>query len=278
MRRFTLALLIIVLAGCDVRAGDRVVVSPGAPSAEADAGQPTAPTAEDPAAADPAAEAGEGWQRLDEGMEFREISASITNVQIVRVDPGVRRVRVAYDVGSPGRVGEWAAALKSALVINGGYFNAQGRATALTIYDGVAAGDSYDGFGGMLAVDTAGALSLRSLREEPYSADEPLAQALQSAPMLVLHGEPVPQPNDDGERSRRSVVATDGAGRLLVIACSWPAFSLTELSQWLVEQDLGVVNALNLDGGSSTGLVLNTPERSFSIDSLVRVPQVLVVE
>jgi exopolysaccharide biosynthesis protein len=274
---------LFALAGCSLGSGDRVVVSPGAPPAEAEVSVPTVAATDqgEPAATQgvPAPPAQDGaWQALEEGMEFREIGVSLTNVQIVRVDPALRRVRVAYDVASPGRVGEWAAALKPLLVINGGYFNAQGRATALTIYDGVVAGDSYDGFGGMLAVDTAGALSLRSLRDQPYSPDEPLAQALQSAPMLVLGGAPVAQPNDDGERSRRSVVATDSAGRLLVIACSWPAFSLTELSQWLVDQDLDIVNALNLDGGSSTGLVLNTAERSFSIDSLVRVPQVLVVE
>lgn len=218
------------------------------------------------------------WQTLEPGLELREIGYDITNVQILRVDPAYFRLRVGYDVASPGRVSEWAAALAPVAVINGGYFDPQGRATALTIFDGVVNGTSYDGFGGMLAVDSNNAWSLRSLREQPYDSTEVLNQALQSAPMLVVHGAAIEQPNDDGDRARRSVVAIDQAGRLLLIVCSWPSFTLTDLSQWLVKQDLAIDAALNLDGGSSTGLVVASEKRSFNLDSLVRVPQVLLVE
>ena len=218
------------------------------------------------------------WQTLEPGLDFREIGYDITNVQILRVDPANFRLRIGYDVASPGRVSEWADALKPVAVINGGYFDPQGRATALTIFDGVVNGTSYDGFGGMLAVDSADTWSLRSLREQPYDSDEVLNQALQSAPMLVVHGSAIEQPNDDGDRARRSVVALDQAGRLLIIVCSWPSFTLTELSQWLVKQDLAIDAALNLDGGSSTGLVVASESRAFKLDSLVRVPQVLLVE
>ncbi len=218
------------------------------------------------------------WQSLEPGLELREISYDITNVQVLRIDPAYFRLRVGYDVASPGRVSEWAAALKSVAVINGGYFDPQGRATALTIFDGVVNGTSYDGFGGMLAVDSADTWSLRSLREQPYDSNEVLNQALQSAPMLVVHGAAIEQPNDDGDKARRSVIALDRRGRLLIIVCSWPSFTLTELSQWLVKQDLAIDAALNLDGGSSTGLVVSSESRAFKLDSLVRVPQVLLVE
>lgn len=218
------------------------------------------------------------WQRLEPGLEFREIGYDVTNVQVLRIDPTYFRLRIGYDVASPGRVSEWAAALKPVAVINGGYFDPQGRATALTIFDGVVNGTSYDGFGGMLAVDSADAWSLRSLREQPYDSSEVLNQALQSAPMLVVHGAAIEQPNDDGDKARRSVIALDQAGRLLIIVCSWPSFTLTELSQWLVQQNLAIDAALNLDGGSSTGLVVSSESRSFKLDSLVRVPQVLLIE
>ena len=275
MQRVCFVIICVLLMSCSESDRERVDVLPLSPttgSISPNENQQPPPTAV------PTTPADGDWQRLVDGVEFREIAAGVTTVQIVRIDPTVRRMSVAYDAADPGRVSEWALALKPMMVINGGYFDEQGRATALTIYDGVSWGESYAGFGGMLAVDTAGTVSLRSLREQPYSSDETLAQALQSAPMLVLHGEAVPQPNDDGKRSRRSVVASDGEGRIIVLACSWPQFSLTELSVWLVEQPLGIVNALNLDGGSSTGLALDTPDRSFIIDSLVRVPQVLVVE
>lgn len=274
MPRWIVVGLVLVLSGCTLQKPERIDVAPPAsptlsePSSGVE--QPVAPATLEPTQG--------GWAELEPGIEYREIKVDRTNVQIVRIDPALYRVRVAYDAGAPGRISEWAKALKPLVLINGGYFDDQGRATALTIYDGVGAGTSYEGFGGMLAVDTSGVLTLRSLRQQPYDSNEALAQALQSTPMLVLNGEPVPQLNDTSERARRSVVAVDEAGRMLIIACSWPAFTLSELSRWLVEQQLGIVNALNLDGGSSTGLALNTAARTFVIDSLVRVPQVLVVE
>lgn len=274
MRRYWWLLIIVVtLSACSSKADQRVQVSP-LPAQSAPV--PTVPATDPDRPTGVAADA--DWMAVSAGIEWREIDVGVSSVQIVRIDPAAVRIRVGYDRGAPGRVSEWAAALEPIVVINGGYFDDQGRATALTIFDGVVEGASYDGFGGMLAVDTAGSLSLRSLRDEPYDSSEPLAQALQSTPLLVQNGEPVAQPNDDGDRARRTVVALDGAGRLLIIVNGWPTWTLTELSRWLVQQDLDLTTALNLDGGSSTGLVLNTPDRQISIDSLVRVPQVLLVE
>ncbi len=267
-------LIVVLLAGCTVESDGRVDVLPVSPTSTSQTADPE-PAAPAP---EPAPASNAAWTELEAGVEFREISADITTVQVIRIDPTLHRVRVAYDATDPGRVSEWANALAPLALINGGYFDDQGRATALTIYDGISAGSSYEGFGGMLAVDTNGILMLRSLRDQPYDGSEQLAQALQSTPMLVLNGSAVPQTNDDGARARRSVVAIDDSGHLLLIACGWPIFSLSELSRWLVDQDLGIVNALNLDGGSSTGLALDTAARSFVVDSLVRVPQVLVVE
>jgi exopolysaccharide biosynthesis protein len=230
---------------------------------------------------EPAGESG-GWQQAVEGIEWRRVQASDASgasdtMLIARVDPSRVRIRIAYDRVSPGRVGEWAGALKPLLVVNGGYFDDQGRATALVIHDGVAQGSSYEGFGGMFAVDGAGAISIRALRDQPYDPGETLAQAFQSSPMLLVEGA-AQQIEDDGDRSRRTVIGLDGQGRLLLIVSSWPTFTLSGLGEWLQQSGLDLVTALNLDGGSSTGIYLQTPDKPLLIDSIVRVPAVLVVE
>lgn len=272
-----IAALLTLLAGCSVIEQPRIQVTPLAPTATAESGAPPAnPTAGPAPAGNPPDAA--GWSELEPGLEWRELRAGLGNAQALRIDPALMRVRVAYDAASPGRVSEWMEALGPLAVVNGGYFDEQGRATALTIYDGVAAGSSYDGFGGMLAVDAAGALSIRSLRDQPYDPAETLAQALQSTPMLVQGGAAVPLPNDNGERSRRTVAALDADGRLLLVVFGWPSFSLSELGQWLADSDLGIATALNLDGGSSTGMQMQNDVKTINVDSLVRVPQVVLVE
>src|SRR6185436_7036784 len=99
-----------------------------------------------------------------------------------------------------------------------------------------------------------GGVSLRALSDQPYDPAEPLAQAMQSFPMLVFPGSASAEINDNGARARRSAVAMDRAGHLLLIASPTSEFTLRDFAIWLSHSDLEIDRALNLDGGSSTGL------------------------
>jgi uncharacterized protein YigE (DUF2233 family) len=130
----------------------------------------------------------------------------------------------------------------------------------------------------MLSVDAPGHVNLRSLRDQPYdSNNEQLQQAIQSTPMLMLNGKRT-QFNANAASSRRSIVATDKQGRLLLIASPGQAFSLDELADLLASSDLSINSALNLDGGASTGLYMNAGSHHVAIDSLVGLPLVIVVK
>jgi hypothetical protein len=83
---------------------------------------------------------------------------------------------------------------------------------------------------------------------------------------------------DDGRRARRSVVALDRAGRVLLLASPTSDFTLRGLADWLSRSDLDVDRALNLDGGSSTGLFLSDGALQEAIDSFGPLPIVLLVE
>lgn len=223
-----------------------------------------------------------GWQQAGNALEFRTVRLAIGaqsgELAILRLDPSAYRIRVAYDVASPGHISEWASAVKPVAVINGGYFDEAKRATALVIFDGIVRGASYEGFGGMVVVNSEGNFELRSLRQQPYDPAEPLQQAMQSSPMLIQPGGALSDIEADEDRSRRTVIARDTAGRILLITCNWPAFTLKELATLLKESDLELDAALNLDGGRSTGMYLKTPALQFMLDSFDSVPLVLVVD
>lgn len=223
-----------------------------------------------------------GWQQAGSGLEFRLLRINIGDrrgeLAVLRLDPTAYRIRVAYDTARPGRVSEWAAAVKPVAVINGGYFDASNRATALVIFDGIARGATYEGFGGMVVVNSDGEFELRSLRQQPYDPAEPLQQAMQSSPMLIQPGGVLSDLDVDEDRSRRSVIARDRGGRILLIVSDWPTFTLRELATTLKESDLEIDAALNLDGGRSTGLYLRTDQKQFLMDSFDSVPLVLVVD
>jgi exopolysaccharide biosynthesis protein len=161
---------------------------------------------------------------------------------------------------------------------NSGYFDQQNNATVLVVSNGKAFGESYAGFGGMLSVNSQGKVRLRSLHQQPYDPNkEHLEQSTQSAPLLVLGGKRT-QFNADTSQTRRSIMAMDKRGRLLVIIVSpGQVFSRDQLADQLASSDLSINVALNLDGGASTGLSVNASSSYVAIDLLVKLPLVVIV-
>ncbi len=226
----------------------------------------------------------DAWSSAAPGVETRQENWKSPDgdgasdlVTIVRFDLHRVKLSVAYQPDHPLSMQEWTQKEQPAALINGGYFDGLDHATALVISNGQTSGTSYQGFGGMLAVDAQGNVQLRSLHEQPYDPAESLTQATQCSPMLLLNGQRT-QFNTDTKMSPRSVVALDKQGRLLFIASPGSAFTLNEMADLLARSDLSLVTALNLDGGSSTGLYVNAGSQSVAIDSYVNLPLVIVVK
>ena len=225
-----------------------------------------------------------GWQPLEPGVELREMDVATGNVLerviIVRLDPALARFRVRYEPDNPRPLSAWAAELQPLLTINAGYFTPEGEATALLISGGRSAGAPLGDFAGMFAVTAGGQVSVRWLQEQPYDPAEGLVEGVQSFPVLVKPGGVMgfPADGDDGTPARRTVVAQDNDGHILVVVAPRGYLSLHEMSVFLANSGLGIGTALNLDGGGSTGLWLNSGDASVQIDSRTPIPSVIVVE
>jgi exopolysaccharide biosynthesis protein len=224
------------------------------------------------------------WNKVAPGVETREEiwktpdgSGASDTVTIVRFDLHSVKLSVAYQPDNPLSMQDWMQKEQAIALMNGGYFDGLDHAVALVVTDGQVFGTSYQGFGGMLDVNAQGQVQLRSLSEQPYDPSENLTQATQSWPMLLLDGKRT-QFDANDKASPRSVVALDKQGRLLFIASPGVTFTLDEMATLLAQSDLGLVNALNLDGGSSTGLYVNAGSQSITIDSYTNLPLVIVVK
>jgi uncharacterized protein YigE (DUF2233 family) len=221
-----------------------------------------------------------GWQSLQPGIEVRSrnvaVETNVERVTIARLEPATVTFRVLYAPGAPTLVSAWAQQTGAALVVNAGYFTEEQAVTGLTISNREVFGMSYGDFAGMFAVTEAGEVSVRWLRTWPYDGSEPLREAVQCFPVLVKPGGVMgfPADADDGRPARRTVVAQDRSGRILMLVAPHGFFSLHALAVWLVESDLDVDIALNLDGGASSGLWM---PQVAQIDSLAAVPVVIAV-
>ena len=239
----------------------------------------TTPTSSDDTNGDPL----NTWIKATPGVELRyEHWKSASNdedtVTIARFDLQHVHVSVGYQPDHPQQISDWMKQTGALAVINGGYFDNHHQATALTIADGHSAGTSYPDFGGMLSVDAQGTVSLRSLKLQPYDPyNEQIEQATQSSPMLMIGGKRT-QFDANSATQRRSVVAMDQQGRMLLIVSNGISFSLDEMADLLAASDLSLQTALNLDGGASTGLYINAGNQHVADESVALLPIVIVIK
>ena len=222
-----------------------------------------------------------GWRAAGEGIETRELNVTHRRrperLYIARVDPNRVTFQVRYDPARPSRVSQWLDAAPARLIVNGGFFDVNNRALGLLISDGQSFGASYEGLGGLFGV-SGGRVHVRSLIAQPLDPGEVFEQMAQSFPMLLAGGAINAQMRDDGRVAPRTVVGMDRAGRVVFLVSPRPTFSLSDLATWLARSDLELDAALNLDGGTSSGLIVRTADGLWGTDSWVAVPAVIAVQ
>ncbi len=223
-----------------------------------------------------------GWRELAPGLEQRTLrvmdqaSKVLETMTLLRIVPATYQFDVLYTPGSARSVQQWAADSKAIVTLNAGFYLPEYLATGLLIVNGVRHGQSYDGFGGMLAVRQE-SVQVRSLSAEPYDDAESLRAAVQSFPVLIQPGGVLGFPEEDGITARRTVIAQDRTGSIIIAVCPHGSFTLHQLATFLLQSDLDLDTALNLDGGTSTGLTVRLGEEHFEIPSLVPVPAVITI-
>jgi uncharacterized protein YigE (DUF2233 family) len=120
---------------------------------------------------------------------------------------------------------------------------------------------------------------LQWLAREPYVQDQRITQAVQSFPMLVVNGQVVDGLPDDGSRNRRSFVGVDSSGHVVLGVCHSPLWTMTDLATYLAGNPLlDLTNAMNLDGGASSGLWVRGVSEAILLDSIESVPSVIAVQ
>lgn len=198
-------------------------------------------------------------------------------ISLLRIESAGYRFEVHYTPDAPRTVQQWASDTGSLITFNAGYFTPEYLSTGLLIADGQSYGDSYENFAGMLAVGQA-SVEVRWLTDSPFDPAEPLVAAVQSFPVLIKPGGALGFPEEDGVPARRTVVGQDRAGRIVIIICPNGTFTLHQLANYLLQSDLDLDIALNLDGGTSTGLTLSLGQASINIPSYIPVPSVITID
>jgi hypothetical protein len=228
-----------------------------------------------------ATESSTGWQTLSPGLERRTYlpppENEVTKLVALRIDPNQYIFRVHYRPGDPLTIRQWADALPGAVAfVNANFFDENANILGLLVADGLVYGTSYVDRGGTFAVQN-GQTHVRSNILEPYGG-EVLEQAVQGFPILMLNEMQAYTDTAEDRFTRRTVIAEDSSGSIVLIVTPLIGLTLLDLSTFLPATDMNLVNALNLDGGGSTLMYINvtgTPE--YVVTSLDPIPVVLAV-
>ncbi|HWB61669.1 MAG TPA: phosphodiester glycosidase family protein [Chthoniobacteraceae bacterium] len=147
--------------------------------------------------------------------------------------------------------------------VNGNYFHPDRTSLGLVISDGheIHALEHAKLLSGLLVVKEGG---FALVRVEEFKPGAGIKQALQAGPFLVDKGAAVAG-LEATRRAERTVVATDGNGNGALIICD--EVTLSEMAALLstraIFPELKIERALNLDGGSSTGLWVDAKPSPF---------------
>lgn len=140
--------------------------------------------------------------------------------------------------------------------INGGYFHPDRQPLGLVVSGGVTIHPEERArlLSGVLLVFANGSMKLQRVHEPRPKLE--VREALQAGPFLVDGGRSV-SGLENSRAARRSVLATDGAGRWAILIID--RVTLAEAAGLLATpgilgEGIQIQRALNLDGGSSTGL------------------------
>lgn len=202
------------------------------------------------------------------GLEYRVVAWELpetglgVDLHILRADPEVVRLKVldARDFGGLRLTArEFAFRTGAVAVINGGYFDTAERPVGLVIREGEVTSGLRRRDWGVFLVDDSRAWIVHTRR---YQRRKNITQALQTGPPLVVRGR---ETTLKQTFRRRSAVGIDRAGRILFVVALTTGpdatMTLAEFGAILrmpeAEGGLGCRDALALDGGGSSQLVVN---------------------
>ena len=223
-----------------------------------------------------------GWGTLGASTRLESVGADVfflnvpeivrrgpPRIVVVRLDQAVNLVPYHFQnekLPAPLTVEDWAQRLKAPVVFNAGQFDDKLQYLGWLKANGawlneqrkpawmglLVSGPTDDGVWGRIVdleqSDAGVAQTYRNVVQSMMLVDEVARVRVRTTDLAAC----------------RTVVAEDRRGRLLIIATEG-AITLHEMARWLPNSGLGVVRAMNLDGGIESQLAISTPELTLTL-------------
>ncbi|MFA6474775.1 MAG: phosphodiester glycosidase family protein [Patescibacteria group bacterium] len=212
------------------------------------------------------------WTKVQPGVQFKQVLEQAELFDIIKIDPTKVDISVKVDETTPLSVADWQTKLDATVVINGSYFDEAYQLVTRTQTNDQTYGPLLTGQTGAF-YQVASSWQLGNIKDVALSDTN---QLIQSYPILVEQGEALVE-DSNGAVAQRTVVALDASGKIYFIIAEHGVLTLQQMATIIAAwTEPNIETALNLDGGTSTGLVIASDAVNYSDDSFV-VPSVIVL-
>ena len=219
------------------------------------------------------------WKTIARGVELREFQTKATSqdlpVEITALRVAPERVHIVS--GATLEASQWRQRSSAMAVVNGGYFDPEGRSLGLRISDNRRLRDLHPADWGVFLVEGNGA---RIVHTRDYKAlrdkgrTRRVLEAIQCGPRLVVDGKLTQLKAQWG---RRTALGIDGKGRVVVAVADGELSFAAWQKLWASRSGLNCPNALNLDGGGSTQMSLQSGKTTREIGGSWPVPDAVCI-
>jgi len=220
------------------------------------------------------------WRTLSPGLEYRDIDGSFitpwSHIHTFRINLQKNQLALvmAKDLAlKHASADEYAEHTKALISINGGFFDENYHSLGLRINNKkLQSPIKQISWWGVFYVknNTAFVTGARQ-----FNSDKQIEFAIQSGPRLLINGR-IP-PLKPG-RAERSALGITEDGKVILLVTDNSPISTTELAQMLKAPPLNCINALNLDGGSSSQLRAQIDSFQLNVHGFSNVSDAVIVK
>jgi len=223
------------------------------------------------------------WTMLAPGLAYTTLfplqEERIHQIHVFRLDLKHFQLQLAFArdfAAIASHAAEFAQRKQALLAVNGGFFTPDFKPIGLRIQNGVVLNPvkNTSWFGIFLINNN----QPKIIAKDDYMFSDTISFAIQAGPRILIN-KTIPQLKE-GEYER-TVLAINNQGQVLIITTQNSPISLRDLATLIRKEEeddgLNVVNALNLDGGSSSQLFAAMGDFQLNVLSLSAVSDAVVV-
>ena len=218
------------------------------------------------------------WKEVAAGASRYDCPASACGSRLVmyRFDPKRFAFRFAQS-NEPLTAEGWASLEANAVfVANGLFFDEEKQPTGLMISGSKTVQDRRYDYGKSGLLELAPEVRVIDTSAEKFDL-KTMTEAGQSFPLLIADGKAVASFKDT-QASRRTAAGNDADGNIIFAFVPEDAITFADFAKLLSSTDVKWKNVLNLDGGTSSGFSAHLGSWSETMDSIARIPNVIIAE